>query len=631
MKLPLLSRINSPVDLKRLTLAQRQQLAAEIRHKIIEVVSRTGGHLGPSLGAVELAIGLHTVFHSPVDRIIWDVGHQAYAHKLLTGRKDLFHTIRQTGGLSGFPRRTESEHDAFGTAHASTALSAALGYAKARDLRGEKYEVIAVVGDGALTGGMAYEALNNIGHDSTDLIVVLNDNSMSIAPNVGAIATYLRRLRSDPTYRRLRQDLDRLIKRIPAIGGKVAGTIDRLREGIKHALIPGQIFEELGFTYIGPIDGHDLKTVEETLRQAQNIPGPVLIHAVTVKGKGYRPAEGDPYVFHGTGPFEVATGKGIGKPSATPSYSTVFARTLIKLAEQDPRIVGITAAMPDGTGLESFRKVFPHRFFDVGIAEQHAVTFAAGLACGGMRPVVAIYSTFLQRAYDQIIHDVAIQKLPVTFCIDRAGIVGADGETHQGAFDLAYLRCIPNMVVSAAADENELQNLMATAVNHDGPFAVRYPRGSGIGAEQDAVPTPLPIGKGELLRQGQDVALIGVGPLVYRALAAAEQLEAEGIDAAVVNARYIKPLDEELLLDVLSRVPAAVLFEEGTVHGGFSSAVLELCADRGISGVVYARLGLPDYFVPHGDPEHFRSQFELTAEGIYRAARRVIGLAAKTA
>ncbi|HEY8449979.1 MAG TPA: 1-deoxy-D-xylulose-5-phosphate synthase, partial [Bacillota bacterium] len=445
MSASLLAAIHSPADVKRLTLRQRRNLAQELRRVIIDTVARTGGHLGAALGAVELAIALHTVFNSPVDKIIWDVGHQSYAHKLLTGRRDRFHTLRQTGGLSGFPKRSESEHDAFGTAHASTALSAAYGFAKARDLRGERHAVVAVVGDGALTGGMAYEALNNIGHDGTNLIVLLNDNSMSIAPNVGAISTYLRRIRTDPNYLRARRDLERLLKRIPAIGSPMARTLERLRDSLKQLILPGQFFEELGFRYLGPIDGHDLRTLEETLRQARQAGGPVVIHAVTVKGKGYQPAEGDPYGFHGTGPFVVATGEGVPAKAAPPSYSSVFAQTLIRLAEADERICAITAAMPDGTGLEAFRRMFPRRFFDVGIAEQHAVTFAAGLACGGMRPFVAIYSTFLQRAYDQVIHDVAIQRLPVTLCIDRAGIVGADGETHQGAFDLAYLRCIPQL------------------------------------------------------------------------------------------------------------------------------------------------------------------------------------------
>lgn len=622
----LLPQVQSPADLKKLTYQQRLQLADELRQRILTTISKVGGHLGASLGAVELTIALHYVFDTPRDKIVWDVGHQTYAHKLITGRQDRFDTIRQTGGLSGFPKRSESEYDAFGTAHASTALSAAQGFAKSRDLLGEDYHVVAVVGDGAMTGGLAYEGLNNIGHDGTRVLVILNDNSMSIAPNVGALSGHLSRLRTDPKYVRFRDDMARLVRSIPALGPSVANAFERFKDSLKQLVIPGIFFEEMGFTYLGPIDGHDLHAVESALQQAKQLNKPVLIHAVTVKGKGYEPAEGDPYAFHGTGPFKLETGEALKKKAAAPSYSAVFADTLVQLAKQDPRVVAITAAMPDGTGLERFRKVFPRRMFDVGIAEQHAVTYAAGMACSGLRPFVAIYSTFLQRAYDQVIHDVAIQNLPVTFCLDRAGIVGADGETHQGAFDIAYLRAIPNMVVAAPKDENELRHLLKTALVHDGPFAVRYPRDPGFGVELDETLRPIPIGEAELLREGKDVALLAVGHFAYRALEAAEKLSRDGISAAVVNVRYIKPLDRALLKQVLGSVQAAVTIEEGVLAGGFGSAVLELLADAGMTGLRVQRLGLPDAFVEHGDPEHFRAKFGLTVNGIYRAARRALGL-----
>lgn len=608
---------------------EKLALATEIRETILETISKTGGHLGSGLGAVELTLALHTVFDSPRDKIIWDVGHQTYPHKLITGRRDRFHTIRQRGGLSGFPRRAESPHDHFGVAHASTALSAGMGYAAARDRQGEKHHVVVVVGDAGLTGGMAFEALNHAGHDQTDLIVVLNDNSMSIAPNVGALAKYLTRIRTEPLYTRLRDDLERLMGSIPRVGPQIVRTAERLKDGLKQVLVPGMFFEQLGFTYLGPVDGHDLAAVEEVLRHARRLEGPVLIHTHTQKGKGYRLAEGDPVTWHGPGPFKVETGESLRRSGGAPSYSKIFGETLTRMAEQDEKIVAITAAMPDGTGLTGFQARHPDRFYDVGIAEQHAVTFGAGLACGGMKPFVAIYSTFLQRAYDQIIHDVAIQKLPVRFCIDRAGLVGADGETHQGAFDMAYLRCIPNMVVMAPKDEKEFARMLETARQYEeGPIALRYPRGAGVGAVPDPAPEPLPIGRGELLRPGADVAIIAIGSMVHPALAAAEQLAAGGIDAAVVNARFVKPLDEELLLDVIGRADCVVTVEEGARQGGFGSAVLELLADRGLTPVV-RRLGLPDVFVPHGDVGGFLEEFGLTPEGIAAAAEEALAAAGR--
>ncbi|MEX2356532.1 MAG: 1-deoxy-D-xylulose-5-phosphate synthase [Thermaerobacterales bacterium] len=625
----ILAGINSPEDVKRLSHQEKLALATELRETILATVAQSGGHLGAGLGAVELTLALHATFASPTDKIIWDVGHQAYSHKLMTGRREVFSTIRQTGGISGFPRRTESIHDAFGTAHASTSISAGLGYARARDLRSQDHHVVVVIGDGGMTGGMAFEALNNAGHSDTDLIVILNDNSMSIAPNVGALSSYLTRIRTEPAYTRLRDDIERLVRSIPRFGDQIARTADRVKGGLKQILVPGMFFEELGFTYLGPIDGHDLAAVERVLRDAKRLKGPVLIHAITTKGKGYQPAEGDPMTWHGPGPFKVATGESLKKSGGAPGYSKVFAKTLIRLAEEDPAIVAITAAMPDGTGLDAFQAVFPDRCWDVGIAEQHAVTFSAGLACGGLKPFAAIYSTFLQRAYDQVIHDVAIQKLPVRFCLDRAGLVGADGETHQGAFDIVYLRCIPNMVIMSPKDENELQHMMATALAYeDGPIALRYPRGNGVGVAMDTELSPLAIGKAEQLRQGSDIALIALGPFVQRALAAAEILAQAGVEATVINARFAKPLDEELLTEVLASVPAVVTVEEGVIKGGFGSAVLEICSDEGLTPVI-KRLGLPDTFIEHGDPEHFYSELGLTGEGIAAAAHEAMALASE--
>lgn len=616
----LLEGISSPRDLKRLNTDALYELAGEIREVIVETVSKTGGHLGASLGVVELTLALHSVLDAPRDVIVWDVGHQAYPHKLLTGRYKVFHTLRQAGGVSGFPRMSESEYDAFGVGHAGTSISAALGYAIARDRKGEKHAVVTVTGDGALTAGMAFEALNHAGHLGTDLVVILNDNEMSIAPNVGALSAYLTKLRMDKTLRKAREDLENLLRRIPAIGDTMVKSVEKMKESLISMVTPGGVFEGLGFSYYGPIDGHDIALLQRVIRDAVDRGGPVLLHVVTQKGRGYKPAEADPGKMHAMKP----AGKGAA-PSA-PSYSKVVGETLVRLASEDPAVVGITAAMPDGTGLDALAKARPSQFFDVGIAEQHAVTFAAGLACAGMKPVVAIYSTFLQRAYDQVIHDVCLQNLPVTFAIDRAGLVGDDGPTHHGAFDLAYLRTVPNIVVMAPKDENELRHMLKTAVEHKGPAALRYPRGSGRGVPLDEELSPLPIGRAEVLREGDDVALLAIGSMVYPALEAAEALSARGVEASVVNARFCKPLDSAVVLGMAARCGKIVTVEEGALQGGFGAAVLELLADRGMWGVKVKRLGIPDRFIEHADHWAQLEEAGLTPEGIVKAALELVGV-----
>jgi len=610
----LLEKVNSPQDLRSFEFAELEELAGEIRKKLVETVSRTGGHLAPNLGVVELSIALHRVFCTPQDKIVWDVGHQCYVHKLLTGRREKFDTLRQLGGISGFPLPGESPHDAFGTGHSSTSISAALGMAAARDLRGEKYYVIAVIGDGAMTGGMAYEALNHAGHLKKDLIVILNDNEMSIAQNVGAMSGYLTRLRTDPVYSRGKEEIEQFLRKLP-IGSTLLRIGEKFKDSLKYLVVPGMIFEELGFTYLGPVDGHNIKDLCNILDKAKSLKGPVLIHVLTKKGKGYAPAEKNPDRFHGTGAFDVQTGRPVTKSSA-PTYTEVFGNTLVKLASADKRLVAVTAAMTSGTGLENFARLYPDRFFDVGIAEQHAVTMAAGMAKAGLRPVVAIYSTFLQRAYDQIIHDVCLQNLPVKFAIDRAGIVGEDGATHHGLFDLSFLRSVPNMVVMAPKDENELQHMLATAFYYEGPAAVRYPRGSGTGCQLDADIRELPVGKAEVLRDGTDVVLLAAGNTVAIAEAAARQLFSLGISAAVINARFIKPLDEECILYYAGLTGKVVTVEENVLQGGFGSAVLELLAARGLTGIKVHCLGINDMFVEHGKPAQLREKLKLTAEHV---------------
>lgn len=609
-----LKQVHAPYVIRSLNFAQLQDLAGEIRWEIIKTVAKNGGHLSPSLGVVELTLALHYVFNSPVDKIIWDVGHQSYAHKLLTGRYKEFGTLRQIGGVSGFPRPAESKHDVFGTGHSSTSISAALGMAIARDLKGDQYSVIAVIGDGAMTGGMAFEALNHAGHMKKDLIVVLNDNEMSIAQNVGAMSGYLNRLRTDPMYSKGKEEIEQILRKIPA-GPALLRLIEKLKDSLKYLMVPGMIFEELGFFYLGPIDGHDIKAITNVLQRARVIKGPVLVHILTKKGKGYKPAEDNPDKFHGVGPFDVASGE-IKKNNGIPSYTEVFGRTMVKLAGREKNILAITAAMPGGTGLTKFAQLFPERFFDVGIAEQHGVTLAAGLASGGYHPVVAIYSTFLQRAYDQILHDICLQNLPVVFAIDRAGIVGEDGPTHHGLFDFSYLGTVPNIIIMAPGNENELQHMLATAVNYHGPAAVRYPRGAGVGCKMDKEIKILPIGKAEVIREGSDLTLLAVGSMVSRAEEAARVLSGLGIEATVINARFIKPLDEELILRYATITGKVFTIEEHVLKNGFGSAVLELLSSKGKKEVMVHRFGIPDCFIEHGSHELLMEKYGLTVEQV---------------
>lgn len=601
LNFPLLNTINSPEDVKKLSEQQLEQLAQEIRQFMISVISKTGGHLAPNLGVVELTLALHRVFSTPEDKIVFDVGHQAYIHKIITGRREQFPTLRQYGGLSGFPKRCESEHDAFGTGHSSTSISAALGMAVARDLQGEDYNVIAVIGDGSMTGGMAFEGLNNAGDLHKRMIVVLNDNEMSISKNVGAMSEYLYQLRTGETYNKIKSDIEGWLKNME-FGTDVLKAIRRLKGSVKYLMVPSSIFEELGYTYLGPIDGHDLNALQDVFHAAKKIDGPVLVHVLTKKGKGYAPAEESPNKFHGTGPYEVETGKKIANPNAPITYTEVFGNTLTDMAKEDKKIVGITAAMPDGTGLSTFAKAHPDRFFDVGIAEQHAVTAAAGMAAAGLKPVAAIYSTFMQRAYDSVLHDICMQNLHVTMCLDRAGLVGDDGFTHHGVFDYAYLRSMPKMTIMAPKDENELRHMLKTALDFNGPVSVRYPRGSGLGVDISGPMEDLPIGKAEVLKEGFDVCFWAIGSMVKPALDAAELLAKEGISAGVVNMRFAKPLDTELLKAHAQRYGKIITLEEGVLAGGVGSAVLEyLNQEELLDKCNVLTLGIPDEFILHGD------------------------------
>lgn len=595
----LLDKIEKPEDVKKLSVSELTKLASELRHFIIDRVSQNGGHLAPNLGTVELTLALYSVFNFPQDKLVWDVGHQAYTHKILTGRKEAFATLRKKGGITGFPNRFESPYDAFGVGHASTSISAALGMAIARDAKGEHNQVIAVIGDGALTGGESFEALNNAGDLGKKLIVILNDNEMSIDANVGAMSEYLSRIRMAPQYARAKRDMGNLLMSIPHIGGKVYKTASHLKDGVRSALVPGSIFEEMGFHYVGPIDGHNIGLLEEVLQRAKEMEGPILIHIHTIKGKGYIPAEKAPEKFHGVGCFDPSTGKSAPKANKAPSYTSVFSQALIELAKDRPDILAITAAMPSGTGLKAFGKAYPKRFFDVGIAEEHAMTLAAGMAAAGMHPVIALYSTFAQRAYDQLIHDVCLQNLPVTLCLDRAGLVGEDGPTHHGVFDLSYLRQMPNMCVMAPKDEEELRHMLATAIDIEGPSAVRYPRGCGLGVELTDSFEKLPIGKAEVLQAEGDIAFLAVGTMVEQAKKAAAILTEDGIKAAVVNMRFIKPLDRELLRGYAKSKKLLITAEENMLAGGFGSAVAEFLADEGLS-VPLLRFGLPDRFIEQG-------------------------------
>jgi 1-deoxy-D-xylulose-5-phosphate synthase len=614
---PVLDRVTTPADLKNLSLQELKALADDVRAFLIDAVSRTGGHLGAGLGSVELTVALHHVFNTPTDKLVWDVGHQAYPHKILTGRKDRLHTIRQYRGLSGFLKRSESEYDTFGAGHASTAISAALGMVAARDHTGEQYRVAAIIGDGAMTGGMAYEGMNNAGLLKKDLIVVLNDNNMSIAPNVWAISNYFTAFIAHPSYNRFKTNVYELAGKLDVWGDRLRKVAARVEEGIKVVITPGMLFEALGFRYFGPINGHNMAQLVRIFQEVRQYHGPILVHTITQKGKGYKPAEADVQRLHGVTPFDKVTGRSPRKPEGPPAYTKVFGAAMVRLAKENPRVVGICAAMPDGTGLDQLQKEMPNRFYDVGIAEQHGVTFAAGLASQGCIPVAAIYSTFLQRAFDQIIHDVALQHLHVVFALDRGGVVGADGPTHHGAFDLSYLRLIPGMVVMAPKDEAELCDMLFTAVHHQGgPIALRYPRGSGPGAAVKPEFTLLPVGKAETLRKGNDIAVLAVGSMVQNSLKAADILASEGVTCEVVNARFVKPLDEDLLTALARRFSRIVTVEDNSVMGGFGSGVAEFLAGHGATGVRIRIHGLPDRFVEHGTPEELYRDLGLDPAGI---------------
>ncbi|MFS0780997.1 1-deoxy-D-xylulose-5-phosphate synthase [Bacillus sp. 1P06AnD] len=608
--------IKDPSFLKNLNKQELESLSQEIREFLIQKLSVTGGHIGPNLGVVELTIALHREFNSPQDKFLWDVGHQSYVHKILTGRAGQFDTLRQYKGLCGFPKMAESEHDVWETGHSSTSLSAAMGMAIARDLRKEKSHIVPIIGDGALTGGMALEALNHIGHEKKDMIVVLNDNEMSIAPNVGALHNVLAQLRTAGKYNRAKDELEYLLKKIPAVGGKLASTAERVKDSLKYLLVSGVFFEELGFTYLGPVDGHNYDALLENIRYAKKTKGPVLLHVLTKKGKGFTPAEHDKVgTWHGTGPYKIDTGTIIKAVSKAPAWSSLVSETVRRLARTDERIVAITPAMPVGSKLEGFASEFPDRMFDVGIAEQHAATVAAGLATQKMKPFLAIYSTFLQRAYDQVVHDICRPNLNVFIGIDRAGLVGADGETHQGVFDISFLRSLPNMVLMMPKDENEGQHMVNTAIDYnDGPIAMRYPRGNGLGVKMDEELKSIPIGSWEVLRPGHDAAILTFGTTIPMALEAAETLEKQGISVRVVNARFIKPMDEAMLHDLLKMNMPILTIEEAILQGGFGSAVLEFAHDHGYQSAVIDRMGIPDHFIEHGNVDKLLEEISLTAD-----------------
>ncbi|MFW6006519.1 MAG: 1-deoxy-D-xylulose-5-phosphate synthase [Bacillota bacterium] len=619
----LLNEINSPKDLKKIAKNELEKLSREIRTFLIESLAETGGHLASNLGVVELTIALHYHLNSPEDKIIWDVGHQSYTHKILTGRKNQFSKLRQKDGLSGYLKQSESCHDIIEAGHTSTSISSALGLALARDHKHKDNKIYAVIGDGALTGGMAFEGLNHAGHLQKDLNVILNDNEMSIAANTGALSHYLSNIRTDPTINKLKDDLEFLINHIPKIGPTVTKTVERVKTGLKYLIIPGILFEEMGFTYLGPIDGHNIDELLDNFQKADRVNGPVIIHVNTSKGKGYKLAEENPKKYHGISPFEVSTGK-TKKNKENITYSEVFGQTLVKLGKTDKKIVGITAAMPQGTCIGMFEERFPERTYDVGIAEQHAVTLGAGLARGGMKPVIAVYSTFLQRAFDQIIQDVCLQNLPVTLSIDRAGIVGRDGETHQGVFDISYLKMIPNMMIMAPKNENELQHMLYTAVNYKGPAALRYPRGEVKGVKLDSNLEEVPIGKAEIIKEGNEVVLLAVGSTVSRALRASDILATQGISAGVINARFVKPLDKEIIIKAAEKYNWIVTVEEHVLSGGFGSAVLELLTENNIQDIKVKRIGLPDEFIPQGESGKILAEYGLDARGISIAVKELV-------
>lgn len=620
----LLEHIHSPDDLKKLSVEELPILAKEIRKFLIESLASTGGHLASNLGVVELTLALHYLFDSPKDKFLWDVGHQAYVHKLLTGRRELFPTLRQYKGLCGFPKMRESEHDVWETGHSSTSLSGAMGMAVARDLQGLDHKVIAIIGDGALTGGMALEALNHIGEEQRDLIVVLNDNEMSISPNVGALHNYLGRLRTHQHYHKVKDEIEMLLKKIPTVGEPFAKTAERIKDSLKYLVVEGVLFEKFGLTYLGPIDGHQLDELMEGLRQAASTKGPVLVHVITRKGQGYEPAEKDSVNYHGVGTYKIESGAFQKKSGSAPAYPAVFGDTLVRLAKEDSRIVAVTPAMLTGSKLEKFAEAFPERCFDVGIAEQHATTFVAGLATQKMKPVLAIYSTFLQRGYDQLIHDVCRQNLNVIFAVDRAGFVGEDGETHQGVYDISYMRSQPNMVIMMPKDENELQHMLYTAVQYDeGPIAVRYSKSNGIGAEMDTDFQEIPIGKSEVVRQGKDLAILAFGSMVYPSIEAAKKLEEQDLSIRVINARFAKPLDGEMIKQLYQEKIPVLTVEEASLIGGFGSAVLEFCEQEDLNMNIH-RLGVPDYYVEHGSIADQLKEVGLTSEQIAEKILEII-------
>ncbi|MCI4624345.1 MAG: 1-deoxy-D-xylulose-5-phosphate synthase [Candidatus Magnetoovum sp. WYHC-5] len=614
-----LTQINSPKDIKLLNLEELEELALELRDVIIKQVSTSGGHLASSLGVIEMTLALHTVFDSPNDKIVWDVGHQSYAHKIITGRGNKFHTLRQHGGLSGFPKRSESPHDAFGTGHSSTSISAALGIVEGRDRLGKSFKVIAVIGDGAMTGGLAFEGLNHAGHLKKDLIVILNDNEMSISPNVGALSSYLTRMLSSDFYQKIKKETKFFIEIIPKVGAPMSKFAQKTEDTLKYFFVPGMVFEELGFTYVGPIDGHDIGKLIDTFKHVKHNNTPTLIHVITKKGKGYEFSEKDPCIFHGVGPFELDTGESKKSP-LNPQYCTLFGEIALELANEDKRVVAITAAMSEGTGLTEFAKRHPERFYDVGIAEPHAATFAAGLASQGLRPIVAVYSTFLQRAYDQVIHDICLQNLPVTFAVDRAGIVGEDGPTHHGLFDISYLRHIPNLVLMAPKNGRELKEMVRLAVNIDKPCAIRFPRGTVCNELEILGQAPVEFNKAEVVKEGSTAAILAVGHSVFTCYNAAKRLEKHGVSVMVVNMRFIKPLDEDFLISLFNKVKLILTVEENVQMGGFGSSILEFINSKGIRDVIVKTIGLPDNFVEHGKQDLLRHLYGLDEDGIYQAA-----------
>jgi 1-deoxy-D-xylulose-5-phosphate synthase len=622
---PYLDKVNVPADFRGFTVPELKGLSNDVREFLIEVISKTGGHLGAGLGAVELSVALHYVFNTPYDKLVWDVGHQAYPHKILTGRKDRLHTIRQYKGLSGFLKRSESEYDTFGAGHASTAISAAVGMMAARETSKEKYKVVAIVGDGSMTGGMVYEGMNNAGFMKKDMIVVLNDNNMSIAPNVWAISNYFTELIADPRYNRFKKNVYDLTGKLDSWGDRIRRATARLEEGIKVIITPGMLFEALGFRYFGPINGHNMAQLVRIFQEVKDLNGPILVHAITQKGKGYRPAELDEQRLHGVTPFDKVTGVSPKKASGPPAYTKVFGQAVVELARSTPNLVALTAAMPDGTGLDELQREMPERFYDVGIAEQHGVTFAAGLATQGTIPIVAVYSSFLQRAFDQIIHDVALQHLHVIFALDRAGVVGADGPTHHGVFDLSYLRPVPGLVIMAPKDESELRDMLYTAVQHkEGPVALRYPRGNGLGVPLKAGFEALPIGKAETVRQGKDIAILAIGDMVAPSLQAATALSHEGIECEVVNMRFVKPLDTQVVSEIAKRFTHVLTVENNSIVGGFGGAVSECVSAAAHPGCRVTMHGIPDHFVDHGSPAELADELRLDGPGIAAVVRSIL-------